>query len=164
MPRANPKPPPPAPVAPEDLTTRIILLLQEDGRMAFSTIATQLGVSEGTVRNRVRQLLDDNVISIQAEAMPGAFGYTVNTVTFLKVRPSANIDEVAALFSDIAEVFYVVQMIGRFDLGIAAYHKTIEDYRAFLNRHCYGNDALSDVETTLNVKIHKLNTRWQVQV
>jgi len=164
MPRAKSKPPAPAPTAPEDLTTRIILLLQEDGRMAFSTIATQLGVSEGTVRHRVRQLLDDKLISIQAEAMPGAFGYTTNTITFLKVSPRANIDDVAARFSAVTEVFYVVQMIGRFDLGVAAYHKSLDDYRAFLDQHCYNNDALTEVETALNMKIHKLYTRWQIQV
>ena len=47
-----------------EFNLRIIELLQEDGRMPFSTIAEKLGVSEGTVRNRVKQLRDDNVMQI----------------------------------------------------------------------------------------------------
>lgn len=160
-----PKPPKstaPAPLAEGDpLTTRIIHLLQEDGRMPYSTIAAQIGVSEGTVRNRVRQLLDDQFITIQAEALPAAFGYHVNTVTFIKVKPSSNIDAVAAQFLPVEEVYYIVQMTGRFDLGLAAFHRSTEDYRLFLDKHCYNNDAIAELETTLNLKIHKFNTRWR---
>lgn len=152
----------PAPLAGGDvLTTQIIHLLQEDGRMPYSTIASQIGVSEGTVRNRVRQLLDDQSITIQAEALPAAFGYHVNTVTFIKVKPSSNIDVVAAQFLPIEEVYYIVQMTGRFDLGLAAFHRSTEDYRLFLDKHCYNNDAIAELETTLNLKIHKFNTRWR---
>src|SRR4051812_19746553 len=66
-----------------ELNARIIALLQQDGRMPYSNIATAVGVSEGTVRNRVKQLIDDNVITIQAEALPEAFGYGFNALTFI---------------------------------------------------------------------------------
>lgn len=144
-----------------DLAVSIIQLLQEDGRMPFSTIAAELGVSEGTVRNRVRQLLDDQLITIQAEALPAAFGYHINTVTFIKIKPSSNIETVVATFLPVEEVYYIVQMTGRFDLGLAAFHRSIEDYRQFLDAHCYNNDAIDEIETTLNLKIHKFNTRWR---
>ena len=40
--------------SPQDKLNRsIITLLQRDGRMAYSEIAQELGVSEGTIRNRV---------------------------------------------------------------------------------------------------------------
>jgi Lrp/AsnC family transcriptional regulator for asnA, asnC and gidA len=159
-PRQPAKPAPPNREG-QDLTTGIIHLLQEDGRMPYSTIAAQLGVSEGTVRNRVRQLIDDHVITIQAEAMPAAFGYEFNTVTFIKVNPSSNVDLVAARFAPIPEVYYIVQMIGRYDLGLAAFHRSMEDYRQFLDQHCYNNKAIAEIETTLNLKIHKFNTRWR---
>lgn len=144
-----------------DLAVSIIQLLQEDGRMPFSAIAAELGVSEGTVRNRVRQLLDDQLITIQAEALPAAFGYHINTVTFIKIKPSSNIETVVATFLPVEEVYYIVQMTGRFDLGLAAFHRSIEDYRQFLDAHCYNNDAIDEIETTLNLKIHKFNTRWR---
>jgi len=96
------------PAEAETLTTRIIEILQEDGRTPYSSIATALGVSEGTVRNRVRQLIDDNVITIQAEALPGAFGYKFNAMTMMKVAPSADIRVVAERFAKIPEAYYLV--------------------------------------------------------
>lgn len=147
----------------QTLTARIIEFLQEDGRMPYSTIAAKLDVSEGTVRNRVRQLLDDNVITIQAEAMPGAFGYSFNTVTFLKVAPKANIEAVANRFAELPEAYYIIQMLGRYDLGIAAFHKSMDDYRDFLERNVYGSSDIAHFDPMLNLKIHKLATRWKLR-
>lgn len=147
----------------QTLTTQIIQFLQEDGRMPYSTIAAKLDVSEGTVRNRVRQLLDDNVITIQAEAMPAAFGYAFNTVTFVKASPKADIDVLAARFVEVPEAYYVLQMLGRYDLGIAAYHRSMDEYREYLNKNFYGREDVASFETMLNLKIHKLSTRWNLR-
>ena len=145
-----------------ELNRRIIALLQQDGRMPYSTIAAQVGVSEGTVRNRVRQLLDENVITIQAEALPHAFGYNFNAVTFIKVAAGAKVDDVASRLSDIPEVFYLIMTLGRFDLGVATYHKSQEDFRTFLSTHCYGHGDIGEVENSLVLKVHKMKLQWDL--
>lgn len=147
---------------PEDLTTRIIELLQQDGRMPYSTIATALGVSEGTVRNRVRQLIDDNVITIQAEALPAAFGFNFNALTFLKIAPGADITAVADRFTAISEVYYLIMTLGQFNLGVATYHRSDQDFREFLVKHCYGHDDVANVETNLVLKVHKMKLQWKL--
>jgi len=81
-----------------EINWKIIELLQEDGRMAFSTIAEKIGVSEGTVRNRVNQLREENAMQISASVLPEAFGYRWNSVVFIKLNSSANIDKVANPF------------------------------------------------------------------
>jgi len=53
----------------------IIRILQNDGRAAFTAIAKQLGISEGSVRNRVGQLIDSKVLRIMGMADPMALGY-----------------------------------------------------------------------------------------
>ncbi|HTU13370.1 MAG TPA: AsnC family transcriptional regulator [Allosphingosinicella sp.] len=145
-----------------ELNRRIIALLQQDGRMAYSAIATQLGVSEGTIRNRVRQLLDDNIITIQAEALPYAMGYNFNALTFIKVAAGASIDEVAKRLSAVPEVYYLIMVLGRFDLSIATYHRSQEDFRAFLTEHCYGRSDIADVENSLVLKVHKMKLQWDL--
>lgn len=46
-----------------DETDRKILdILEEDGRASYTDIAEQLGVSEGTVRNRVDRMIEDEEI------------------------------------------------------------------------------------------------------
>lgn len=145
-----------------ELNQRIIELLQQDGRMAYSSIASVIGVSEGTVRNRVRQLIDDNVITIQAEALPDAFGYKFNTMTFIKVAAGADVDAVARRLAEVQEVYYLTMMLGRFDLGMATYHKSQDDFRAFLTRHCYGQSDIAEIENNLILKVHKVKLHWSL--
>ncbi|MFN3945788.1 MAG: Lrp/AsnC family transcriptional regulator [Allosphingosinicella sp.] len=145
-----------------ELNQQIIGLLQQDGRMPYSTIAAQVGVSEGTVRNRVRQLLDDNVISIQAEALPDAFGYKFNAVTFIKVAAGTHVDSVAKRLSAVPEVYYLIMTLGRFDLGVATYHKSQDDFREFLTTHCYGHSDVAEIENNLVLKVHKMKLQWNL--
>jgi len=63
----------------------IVACLQYDGRMPFTKIATELGLSEGTVRRRVKRMMDAGMLQIvgivepqyldwQSAAMVGAGG------------------------------------------------------------------------------------------
>jgi len=53
----------------------IVASPQEDGRRVFVSIARDIGVTEKTIRNRVRYLLDNQVIQIVAITSPTALGY-----------------------------------------------------------------------------------------
>lgn len=44
------------------LDERIIEILKKDSRRPFVDIANQLKVSEGTIRSRVRRLVDEDII------------------------------------------------------------------------------------------------------
>ena len=145
------------------LNSRIIALLQQDGRMPYSTIASALGVSEGTVRNRVRQLIDDNIITIQAEAMPEAFGYNFNAQTFVKVAAGCDLEALIARLCAVPEVFYMTSTLGRFDVGMATYHQSHEDYRMFLTTHCYGQPDIASIETCMVLKVHKMKLQWDLE-
>jgi Lrp/AsnC family transcriptional regulator for asnA, asnC and gidA len=145
-----------------ELNSRIIALLQQDGRMPYSNIATAVGVSEGTVRNRVRQLIDDNIITIQAEALPEAFGYAFNAQTFINAAQGADIEALIARLSAVPEVFYLIMTLGRFDIGLATYHRSHEDYRSFLIDHCYGQPDIAAVETAMVLKVHKMRLQWEL--
>lgn len=144
----------------EKLNWEIIALLQEDGRMAFSTIAEKVGVSEGTVRNRVRQLRQDNAIQIVAEAAPAAFGFQWNSVVLLKLNPSADIDKVATRLAAVPEVYYVVQMTGVHDLAVTSFHRDQEHFREFLGEHLYGHNDIIALEPNINLKVYKMKLKW----
>ena len=46
----------------DDVDRELIALLRQDARMPIATLATRLGVSRGTVSNRLRKLEDQQVI------------------------------------------------------------------------------------------------------
>jgi len=62
---------------------QLLALLRQDARMTVATLAHKLGVSRGTVTNRIRKLEDAGVI----------VGYTV------RLRPDASPDEITAWMS-----------------------------------------------------------------
>ena len=56
---------------------RLIQLLQKDGRMPNNAIALQLGISEFTVRRRLKRLLESDIIKIVAVANPINLGFEI---------------------------------------------------------------------------------------
>ncbi|ELZ11242.1 AsnC family transcriptional regulator [Natrinema mahii] len=46
----------------DDLDRQILDILRRDSRTPYTEIADEVGTSEGTVRNRVERMLDDDVI------------------------------------------------------------------------------------------------------
>ena len=62
---------------------QLLALLRQDARMTVATLAHKLGVSRGTVTNRIRKLEDAGVI----------VGYTV------RLRPDASPDDITAWMS-----------------------------------------------------------------
>lgn len=46
----------------DDTDRRLLKLLRADGRASFTALAKEIGTSEGTVRARVKRLVDDGVI------------------------------------------------------------------------------------------------------
>ena len=162
--RLHPSMPEPAPGELEgdgELNWKIVSLLQEDGRMPFSTIAERTGVSEGTVRNRVNQLRADNVMAVTAAVSPEAYGYRWNSTTLLKVNAAADIDKLAHRLARVPEVYYVVQLTGPYSLGIAAYHRDREHFREFLAKHVYGHNDILEVESNVNLKVYKITMHWR---
>ena len=59
----------------DPLDCRMIRLLQKDGRMSNTAMAQALGVSEYTVRTRLKRILESGIIRIVAVANPIDLGF-----------------------------------------------------------------------------------------
>ncbi len=114
----------------DKIDIKIVNLLMEDGRMAASEIARQVGdISERVVRYRVDRLVKEGIISISAIPKPMALGYSVVADVFIEVEP-ALIQAVAAKFKDYDCVSYVACAIGETDVSVQVLgHDTGEIYR-----------------------------------
>ena len=54
----------------DELDSKIIAMLQKDARVSNAGIARETGMSEGTVRRRVRRLVDEVFVNIVAMINP----------------------------------------------------------------------------------------------
>jgi DNA-binding Lrp family transcriptional regulator len=89
---------------------QLISLLRQDARLSVAALASRLGVSRGTVTNRIRKLEDDNVI----------VGYTV------RLRPDVQRSEIKAWMSIAVEGnqtrTVIASLLG--EPGVATLHDT----------------------------------------
>ncbi|HPP44559.1 MAG TPA: AsnC family transcriptional regulator, partial [Methanomassiliicoccaceae archaeon] len=86
---------------------KIIEILKRDSRRPFVDIANQLKVSEGTIRSRVRKLVDEGIIqsfTIKTSSK------NVKAIIEVKINVNINTSDVAAniaKFDGVSEVFEV---------------------------------------------------------
>ncbi len=99
----------------DELDRKIVGILQQDGRASNARIARQLGVSEGTVRRRLKRLMEEEAIQVLALPEPTKLGYTTEAIVALQVDPG-KIEEVAAELAAAPEALNVSVTTGAFDL------------------------------------------------
>jgi DNA-binding Lrp family transcriptional regulator len=94
----------------DDTDRALIALLRKDARTNVATLASKLGVSRGTVTNRLRKLEDDHVI----------VGYSV------RLRPDAEPNQIRAWMGVLVEGnqtrAVIASLLG--EPGVAALHDT----------------------------------------
>lgn len=99
----------------DEMDLDIIRELQVDARRSNRSIAKELGVSEGTVRSRIKRMLADRVFKIQAVCDIGAFG--IGAYAFLAISSEGGrADDVAKALVDRGDVAQLSRVLGDFDL------------------------------------------------
>lgn len=99
----------------DELDLSIIEQLQADGRKRYTEIAKELGVTEGTVRNRVSKLLNSQAVQIVGVINPHQIGYDAPALIGVSVQPS-DLEDAAAQIAMLPEVSYLIMVSGEFDL------------------------------------------------
>ena len=99
------------------LDSEIIGILQNDGRASNAGIAREVGVSEGTVRRRLKRLVDEDFIKVVALINHRRLGYSSEAIVGIQVDPSI-VDQVADAVSMLVEVSWVVVTTGAYDIFV----------------------------------------------
>lgn len=135
----------------------IVELLQRDGRMAFTAIATRIGLTEGAVRRRVQRLTDSGAMQVVAVTDPVALGD--RRVALVGLRITAGTDAVAEWVGDLGEVEYLVATAGRFDL---MFEVIVDDEPHLLEllSTIRQHDDVADVEAFPCLKLYKQTFAW----
>jgi Lrp/AsnC family transcriptional regulator for asnA, asnC and gidA len=98
----------------DDTDRSIIELLQGDGRMPFTKVAAEVGLTEGAIRQRVQRLTDAGVMQIVAVTDPLSLG--TRRVAMVGARVSADAETTARDLTMLDEVECLVATTGRYDL------------------------------------------------
>ena len=98
----------------DDTDRAIVEILQRDGRTPFTSIATEIGLSEGAIRKRVQRLTESGYMQVVAVTDP--LGLGDRRVALIGVRIDGRTDTVAARSGELAADEYLVATAGRYDL------------------------------------------------
>ena len=99
----------------DDLDLKIIEELRQDGRASNSTIARTLGVSEGTVRRRLKRLVEDQAFEVRVTPNLTRQGGTARSILGIHAAPDM-VEQVLDSVAELDEVSYAVSAIGRYDV------------------------------------------------
>jgi Lrp/AsnC family transcriptional regulator, regulator for asnA, asnC and gidA len=136
----------------------IVESLQQDGRRAYSQIASDIGLSEAAVRRRVQQLRANGVIQIVAVTDPLQLGFTRQAMIGITVE--GDVRAVAAKIVPLSEVEYVVMCAGSFDLLVEVVCEDDERLLHILNDSIRSIPGVRSTETFMYLKLAKQTYTW----
>jgi len=138
----------------DELDAKIIAMLQRDGRASNAGIAREVGVSEGTVRRRLKRLVDEEYIRVVAMVDPERMGYGAEVLIGVQVEPD-KIDQVAEHLSQLDEINFVVITTGSYDIFAWAALQSSEALGAFLRTRVGTIPGVRRTETFVNLAVKK---------
>ena len=138
----------------DDLDRKIIELLQINGRASNARIARDVGVSEGTVRRRLRRLVQDEIIRVVAVPDPEKMGLSTVALIGIQADPD-KLDDVAERLAALPETQYVSLTTGSFDLFIWVALLSSEELGNFLRHRVGVISGVRRTETFVNLVIVK---------
>ena len=132
----------------DDIDLRIVRTLQQDGRTSYSDISKAVGVSAGTVRNRINQMRSSGILFFNVWLDPNLSGLGIHATLLLKVRPG-HLVEVADALSDLEETGYVATLAGAYDAVADIFCRDIAHLRFLIHDKVQKIDGVVDVTTNL---------------
>ena len=143
----------------DDIDVKIVRQLQYNGRLPFTKIAIELGISEGAVRRRVKRLTESGVLQIAAFVDPQHVGW--NTAGMIGITVQAgHMDTVAEQLAQFPEVSYLFMASGEFDLFAEVFCRDKEHFVSFLNQTLQRVPGVERTRTYMILKIYKLSYHW----
>ena len=142
----------------DELDLKIIGILQADGRAPNAKIARAVGVSEGTVRRRLRRLIKDDIVHVVAVPNLEKMGYGTTALIGLETGPGKS-DAVAERIADLDEAHYVVVATGPYDVFVWTALESAESLGNFLRTQIGVIDGVQKTQTFVTLSTKKRFTR-----
>jgi Lrp/AsnC family transcriptional regulator, regulator for asnA, asnC and gidA len=140
----------------DEIDQSIIEALQLDGRRPFTKLAAELGISEASVRQRVANLINTQVMQIVAITNPIKLGFSLASMIGIRVSGDRLLqvaDEIAAF----DEVIYLIITTGSFDLLVEVVCRDNDHLLNFLTEKLYKVQGVQQAETYMYLRVCKQN-------
>ena len=143
-----------------DLTDKkIIQLLGADARMSNNQMGQAIGVTEGTVRNRIQKLIKNKVIKISVINNINRMENPSFAFVGLDVETRSK-DSVTKALSTMKEVRFVSTLVGRHDLMVFILAEDVTKLSKVLYEDISSLPGVRFSESSIGLKYYKYDYRW----
>lgn len=138
----------------DELDLKLMQELQEDGRARHVNLAKKLDVVEGTVRKRIKNLVENDIIKTIAVPNLRKLGYNFMSFMALEVQ-LASLREIADNLAKKPNVCYLAFVTGRYDMIAVVMTRSPEELAHFIEKEISAIPSILRTETFVNLEILK---------
>ncbi len=133
---------------PDAVDQHILSILEQNGRATNREIAESVGVSEGTVRNRIERLIKDDVLRIVGVTNPARLG--LNTAAVISISGElSRITDIAESIAEAPGVVYVGYTTGNADIIALAFFPSNDELTDFMTKTLAAIPGILKAETNI---------------
>lgn len=142
----------------DELGQNIIQELQKDARQSFREIGRKLKVSEGTVRNRVKSLMNNNMMKISAIPNPEQLGMNFICIMAIEVKVGTA-EKVEQVLIKNPHVYFLCGCTGSYDIIGTFLFRTPHDFDEFVKNVIATIPEIT--RTSTFVAMHVSRSPWE---
>ena len=126
-------PPDRAPVdcAIDEIDRRLLDELARNGRATYASMGPAVGLSGAAVRERVLNLLEAGVVTVQAQPTPETVG--IAGFCGVAIKANGSVASIAAAVSALPEATLVARTLGLYDMSVEVWHRDSEHLSSVLD-------------------------------
>lgn len=143
----------------DDVDRRILDHLSQDARTSNRRIAEELGVTEGTVRARIKRMEDEGQIRITALTNFRKLDNPTLAFVWVEVDRGHQCREVAAALARSPQIGFVALMVGRFDILAITLVQSAAQLSEFLHSEVHAIPGVRHTECSLGARFVKHDYR-----
>lgn len=111
----------------DDKNKRILNILQENSRTPYMQIGKELGISEATVRYRIKKLTDSGIIKKFTILLdPKKIGYPTTGILMVKIA-HGHFEKASKQISNLTETRHVLQSTGEYNIVAVVKARDLEN-------------------------------------
>jgi Lrp/AsnC family transcriptional regulator for asnA, asnC and gidA len=136
----------------DETDRQMIRILNQDGRITNNDIATQLNVSEGTVRNRIKKLSDAGLLKVAGLINPDDSPDKQLMLLGVNITSSKDLTKKAAELAKLPNVESAYITAGRYDIMVEVWIDAKGGLIEFLSKTLAKVEGIASTESFLVMK------------
>lgn len=144
----------------DELDNRIIERLGNDARVSNREIGREFGLTEGTIRSRLKRLLDSKVIRVAAVTNAKRLRNPILAYLWIEADTANDIDQIATNLAKLPEIGFVATTLGRADVLAMTLVENGNELTDFLHQTIDKIPGVRRVNYSLGQNFIKHDYRW----